>query len=312
MAQYLWNRLAAGLLVVFGISVFTFALVHMIPGDPVRMMLGQKATQEQVEHIREQMGLNKPLVEQYTTYVTGIIQGDFGTSLKTGQPVLTEIMNRFPATLKIAVTAILIAIVVGIAMGIVAAKYKDTIVDRAVLTLATMGVSIPGYWLGLLLMLLFAVKWKWFPIAGGTGLKDLVLPAVTLGVYASTIICRLTRSGMLEVLSQDYIRTARAKGINESVILFRHAFRNVMIPVVTVVGLQMASLLGGAVLIEQVFSWPGIGTLAIDAIFSRDFPMIQGTTLFMGIVYVSVNIVIDLLYGFIDPRIDVSQQKAGA
>ena len=312
MAQYLWNRLAAGLLVVFGISVFTFALVHMIPGDPVRMMLGQKATQEQVEQIREQMGLNKPLVEQYATYITGIIQGDFGTSLKTGQPVLKEILNRFPATVKIAVSAILIAIVVGIALGIVAAKYKDTIVDRAVLTLATLGVSIPGYWLGLLLMLLFAVKWKWFPIAGGTGFKDLVLPAVTLGVYASTIICRLTRSGMLEVLSQDYIRTARAKGIDETIILFRHAFRNVMIPVVTVVGLQMASLLGGAVLIEQVFSWPGIGTLAIDAIFSRDFPMIQGTTLFMGIVYVSVNIVIDLLYGFIDPRIDVSQQKAGA
>lgn len=312
MAHYLWNRLAAGLLVVFGISVFTFALVHMIPGDPVRMMLGQKATQEQVEQIREQMGLNKPLVEQYATYITGIVQGDFGTSLKTGQPVLKEILNRFPATVKIAVSAILIAIVVGIALGIVAAKYKDTIVDRAVLTLATLGVSIPGYWLGLLLMLLFAVKWKWFPIAGGTGFKDLVLPAVTLGVYASTIICRLTRSGMLEVLSQDYIRTARAKGIDETIILFRHAFRNVMIPVVTVVGLQMASLLGGAVLIEQVFSWPGIGTLAIDAIFSRDFPMIQGTTLFMGIVYVSVNIVIDLLYGFIDPRIDVSQQKAGA
>lgn len=312
MAQYLWNRLAAGMLVVFGISVFTFALVHMIPGDPVRMMLGQKATQEQVEQIREQMGLNKPLVEQYVSYVAGIAKGDFGTSLKTGQPVLTEIMNRFPATVKIAVSAIIIAIVVGIAMGIVAAKYKDTIVDRAVLTLATLGVSIPGYWLGLLLMLLFAVKWKWFPIAGGTGFEDLVLPAVTLGVYASTIICRLTRSGMLEVLSQDYIRTARAKGIDESLILFRHAFRNVMIPVVTVVGLQMASLLGGAVLIEQVFSWPGIGTLAIDAIFSRDFPMIQGTTLFMGIVYVSVNIVIDLLYGFIDPRIDVSQQKAGA
>ncbi|MFE1627443.1 nickel ABC transporter permease [Brevibacillus reuszeri] len=312
MAQYLWNRLAAGLLVVFGISVFTFALVHMIPGDPVRMMLGQKATQEQVEQVREQMGLNKPLVEQYATYITGIVQGDFGTSLKTGQPVLKEITNRFPATVKIAVSAIFIAIVVGIAMGMVAAKYKDTIVDRAVLTLATLGVSIPGYWLGLLLMLLFAVKWKWFPIAGGTGLKDLVLPAVTLGVYASTIICRLTRSGMLEVLSQDYIRTARAKGIDETIILFRHAFRNVMIPVVTVVGLQMASLLGGAVLIEQVFSWPGIGTLAIDAIFSRDFPMIQGTTLFMGIVYVSVNILIDLLYGFIDPRIDVSQQKAGA
>ena len=312
MAQYLWNRLAAGLLVVFGISVFTFALVHMIPGDPVRMMLGQKATQEQVEQVREQMGLNKPLVEQYATYITGIVQGDFGTSLKTGQPVLKEITNRFPATVKIAVAAIFIAIVVGIAMGMVAAKYKDTIVDRVVLTLATLGVSIPGYWLGLLLMLLFAVKWKWFPIAGGTGLKDLVLPAVTLGVYASTIICRLTRSGMLEVLSQDYIRTARAKGIDETIILFRHAFRNVMIPVVTVVGLQMASLLGGAVLIEQVFSWPGIGTLAIDAIFSRDFPMIQGTTLFMGIVYVSVNIVIDLLYGFIDPRIDVSQQKAGA
>ncbi|RNB87140.1 ABC transporter permease [Brevibacillus fluminis] len=312
MRQYLWNRLASGLLVLIGLSVFTFGLIQLIPGDPVRMMLGDKATKEQVEQLRESLGLNKPLVEQYVSYVTGIAKGDFGTSIKTGQPVLEEIMARFPATLKMALFAMAFAIVLGIALGILAAKHKDTFIDRTVLTLATLGVSLPSFWVGLLLMMLFAVKLKWFPIAGGTGLHDLVLPAATLGVYASTIICRLTRSGMLEVLSQDYIRTARAKGIGERLILFRHAFRNVLIPVVTVIGLQIASLLGGAVLIEQVFSWPGIGTLAIDAIYSRDFPMIQGTTLFMGIIYVTVNIVMDLLYGLIDPRIDISQQKAGA
>lgn len=312
MKQYILNRLMSGIIVLFGLSIFAFALIHMIPGDPVRIMLGEKATKEQVEQLREQMGLNKPLPAQYIDYVSGVAKGDFGTSLKTGRPVLVEIQDRFPETVKLAVAGIGIAVVLGVALGVVAARYQNTLVDYIITSLATLGISLAGFWLGLIVIMVFAVKLAWFPIAGGTGLIDLVLPAGTLGVLCSSMICRLTRSGMVEVLSNDYIRTARAKGMRESIILYRHAFRNVLIPVVTIVGLQIASLLGGAIVIEQVFSWPGIGTLAISAISTRDFPMIQGIILFMGIVYVTVNLLIDLLYGLIDPRIDYSTLKEGA
>lgn len=222
-----------------------------------------------------------------------------------------EIAQRFPATVKMAVSGIVVAIVSGVIMGILAAKYKDTFLDYAIMSMATLGMSLPSFWLGLLVIMVFAVKLGWFPVAGGTGFIDLVMPALTLGVLLSTTISRLTRSGMVEVLSNDYIRTARAKGMSEGVVLFRHAFRNVMIPVVTVVGLQMAGLLGGAVIVEQVFNWPGIGTLAIEAISSRDFPMIQGIVLFMGAIYVIVNICVDLLYAVLDPRIDYSTSKGG-
>ncbi|MGG1662563.1 nickel ABC transporter permease [Brevibacillus sp. NRS-1366] len=312
MKQYILNRLVSGIIVLFGLSIFTFALIHMIPGDPARIMLGQKATVEQVELLREQMGLNKPLVVQYVDYVSGVVKGDLGTSLKTGRPVFVEITERFPATVKLALVGIGIAIILGVATGILAAKYKNTSIDYTITSLATLGMSLPSFWLGLIMIMVFAVKLSWFPIAGGTGFMDIVLPAITLGVLSSTTIIRLTRSGMIDVLANDYIRTAKAKGMRESIILFRHAFRNVMIPVVTVVGLQMAALLGGSVIIEQVFSWPGIGTLAISAISSRDFPMIQGITLFMGFVYVTVNILVDLLYGLIDPRVDYSALKEGA
>jgi len=311
MKQYILNRLVTGIIVLFGLSIFAFALIHLIPGDPVRIMLGERATKVQVEQLREQMGLNKPLPMQYFDYISGVAKGDLGTSLKTGRPVIVEIKDRFPATVKLAATGIGIAIVIGVAMGILAAKYKNTIIDYLLMSLATLGISLPNFWLGLLVIMLFSVKLGWFPIAGGTDFIDLVMPACTLGVLCSTIIMRLTRSGMVEVLANDYIRTARAKGMRESIILFRHAFRNVMIPVVTVVGLQIAALLGGAIIIEQVFNWPGIGTLAISAISSRDFPLIQGIILFMGFVYVIVNILVDLLYGFIDPRIDYSTLKEG-
>ncbi len=312
MKQYILNRLASGIIVLLGLTVFAFALIHMIPGDPVRIMLGEKATKEQVEILREQMGLNKPLPTQYINYISGVVKGDLGTSLKTGRPVIVEIKERFPATVKLAIAGIGIAIVIGVAMGILAAKFKNTFIDFFLMGLATLGISLPSFWLGLIIIMIFAVKLGWFPIAGGTGFMDLIMPAATLGALCSTMIIRLTRSGMVEVLSNDYIRTAKAKGMRESIILFRHAFRNVMIPVVTVVGLQIAALLGGAVIIEQVFSWPGIGTLAISAIASRDFPMIQGIILFMGVVYVCVNLLVDLLYGLIDPRIDYSTLKEGA
>ncbi|MDC0764003.1 ABC transporter permease [Brevibacillus sp. AG] len=309
MKQYIVKRLLSGIVVLFGLSVFTFLLIHLIPGDPVRIMLGQRATVEQIESLRGELGLNKPLVVQYLDYASGVLKGDLGTSLKTGRPVSTEIADRFPATAKMAVASLVVAVVIGIGLGVLAAKYKDTPIDGAIMTFSTFGMSIPGFWLGLLVILVFSVHLGWFPIAGGTGLKDMVLPAFTLGTLMATALSRLTRAGMVEVLSNDYIRTARAKGMNERIVLLRHAFRNVMIPIVAVIGLELAGLLGGAVIVEQVFGWPGVGTLAIQAISSRDFPMIQGTTLFIGAVYVLVVILIDVLYAILDPRIDYAAKE---
>jgi peptide/nickel transport system permease protein len=305
MKSFIINRILSGIVVIFGISVFSFLLIHLIPGDPVKIMLGINATPEQVEKLNHYLGLDKPLLVQYVQYISNVFQGDFGASLKTGRPVLTEILDRFPETVKLAIFGLLIAVVLGISMGILAAKFKDSFIDKLCTWFATFGVSIPSFWLAILLVMVFSVKLGWFPIANGTGLQDLVLPAVTLGVVASTMIMRLTRNGMVEVLSNDYIRTARAKGLDERIILIRHSLRNVLIPVVTVVGLQLAALLGGTVIIEQVFNWPGLGTLAIGGIMSRDFPLIQGIILFMGVVYVTINILVDVLYSLIDPRVEV-------
>lgn len=311
MKQYILQRLASGLIVLLGISIFSFALIHLIPGDPIRIMLGENATAEQVHALREQLGLNQPLVTQYFQYIAGVLQGDLGTSFKTGRPVLSEILERFPATVKLAASGMFLAICIGITMGVLAARFKDTFIDFSAMSIATLGVSVPSFWLGILLIMLFTVKLGWLPIAGGTGFRDLVLPAVTLGVLASTVISRLTRAGMVEVLSFDYIRTARAKGLGERAVLFVHAFRNAMIPVVTIIGLQIASLLGGTVIIERVFDWPGLGSLAISSIASRDFPLVQGIILFIGVIFVLVNMLVDIVYSLIDPRIEVGQTKEG-
>ncbi|MBE4909253.1 ABC transporter permease [Bacillus luteolus] len=310
MKQFIINRVLSGILVIFGISIFSFLLIHFIPGDPIKIMLGINATPEQVAKLNNHLGLDKPLVVQYGQYITNALQGDFGTSLKTGRPVLTEIIDRFPETVKLAVFGLFVAVVIGITLGILAARFKDSFIDKLCTVFATLGISIPSFWLAILLVLVFSVKLGWFPIANGTGLRDLILPSITLGVVASTMIMRLTRNGMVEVLSNEYIRTARAKGLDDRLILFRHALRNVLIPVVTVVGLQMAALLGGTVIIEQVFNWPGLGTLALGAIMSRDFPLIQGIVLFMGVVYVSMNILVDVLYSIIDPRVEIGTKEA--
>lgn len=310
MKQFILNRVLSGILVIFGVSFFSFLLVHFIPGDPVKIMLGINATPEQVEKLTHHLGLDKPLLVQYGQYIMNVFQGDFGTSIKTGRPVLTEILDRFPETVKLAVFGLLIAVVIGLLLGILAARFKDSWIDKLCTAFATLGVSVPSFWLAILLIMLFSVKLSWFPIANGTGLRDLILPAFTLGAVASTTIMRLTRNGMVEVLSYDYIRTARAKGLDDGLILFRHALRNVLIPVVTVIGLQLAALLGGTVIIEQVFNWPGIGTLAIGAIMARDFPIIQGIVLFMGIVYVTINILVDVLYSMIDPRVEMGTKEA--
>ncbi|PEJ53610.1 peptide ABC transporter permease [Bacillus sp. AFS002410] len=311
MTQFILNRIVSAIIVIFGISILSFFLIHLIPGDPVKIMLGLNASPEQVAKLTHHLGLDKPLLVQYLQYINNVFHGDFGTSLKTGRPVLTEILDRFPETIKLAATGMVFAVIIGIALGILAAKYKDTIIDTFCTGLATLGVSIPSFWLGILLILVFSVKLSWFPIADGTGLRSLILPAITLGVVMSTMISRLTRNGMVEVLSNDFIRTARSKGLEERHILFRHAFRNVLIPIITVIGLQIAALLGGTVIIEQVFNWPGLGTLSIGAIMSRDFPMIQGTVLFMGAVYVSVNILVDIVYSLIDPRVKLNEKGEG-
>ena len=310
MKQFIINRVLSGILVIFGISIFSFLLIHFIPGDPVKIMLGINASPEQVEKLTHHLGLDKPLLVQYGQYIMNVFEGDFGTSLKTGRPVLTEILDRFPETVKLAVFGLFVAVVIGISLGILAARFKDSFIDKLCTALATLGVSIPSFWLAILFVMLFSVKLSWFPIANGTGFRDLILPAVTLGVVASTMIMRLTRNGMVEVLSNDYIRTARAKGLEDGLILFRHALRNVLIPVVTVIGLQLAALLGGTVIIEQVFNWPGLGTLALGAIMSRDFPLIQGIVLFMGVTYVTINILVDVLYSLIDPRVEMGTKEA--
>ncbi|MDN4524041.1 nickel ABC transporter permease [Fictibacillus fluitans] len=303
---YLLNRIFSGIIVIIGISIFSFFLIHLIPGDPVRMLLGQNATNEEVARLTTYLGLDQPLMVQYKDYVVNTLQGDLGTSIKTGRPVLTEILERFPETMKLAAAGILIATVLGISVGVISAQYKGSFIDKLSMTFATLGVSIPGFWLALVVIMLFSVKLGWLPIAQGTGIRDLILPAMTLGVLASTMISRLTRNGLVEILSNDFVRTARAKGLAERMILIRHALRNALIPVVTVIGLQMAALLGGTVIIEQVFNWPGLGTLAIGAISTRDFPLIQGTILFMGVVYVTINILVDFLYTVIDPRVELS------
>lgn len=308
--SYILQRVFSGIIVLLGLSIFAFALLHLIPGDPAKLMLGEKATAEQIANLREQLGLNEPLLSQYLQYVEGLFTGDMGNSYKTGRPVLTELMERFPATAKLALSATAVAILLGIALGILAARYKGTILDRMLMVIATVGFSLPSFWCGLIVIMVFAVQLGWLPIAGGTGWRDLILPAVTLGMLQSTIIIRLTRSTMIEVLENEYIRTARAKGLEESVIMLRHAFRNVMVPVITVLGLQIASLMGGAIIMEQVFNWPGLGTLSISAISARDFPIIQGSIMFIGFIYVIVNLIVDLLYVLIDPRIDYSSKGA--
>lgn len=305
MTGFILKRIGYGLIVLFGLTLFSFFLIHLVPGDPARIMLGTNANQEQVQALREEMGLNRSLLIQYVDYIANVAQFDLGESYKTGRPVLTEILLRFPATMKLAMAGMFIAIMIGVTMGILAARFKDSVIDFTAMSIAILGVSIPNFWLGMMLILIFTVQLGWLPVAGGTGLKDLILPAITLGVLASTVISRVTRSEMLEVLQSDFVRTARSKGLAEKAVLFIHAFRNAMIPVLTIVGLQIATLLGGTIIIEQVFNWPGIGTLAIDAILSRDFPMIQGIILFIGFVFLAVNLLVDILYGVIDPRVSV-------
>ena len=337
MVKYVINRLLMVIPVMIGVSIIVFLLMRVFSPDPAPIVLGQHATQAQMTAWRHEMGLNGPVVVQYLTYVKNALHGDLGVSYYTNTPVTTEIAARFPATIELAVAAILFASIVGVFLGIVAAVKKNSIFDAGGTLIALVGVSIPIFWLGILYIMFFAGFLHVLPSGGridvllepnhitgfymidaalqgnwdafNSAAIHLVLPALTLGMYSMAIITRMTRSSMLETLEQDYVRTARAKGLRESIVVGKHALRNSLIPVTTVIGLQFGSLLGGALLTESVFSWPGIGKYTVDCILKSDFPVVQGIVLLVAIVFVTVNLAADLAYAFLDPRIKYASKK---
>lgn len=308
--RYALQRLILALPVLFGVSILTFLMLHLVPGDPVAaMFIGQGgAKAEQLETVREQLGLNDPLPVQYVNYIKDVAQGDFGRSIRTNEPVSTMITRNFPPTLQLTLASMVLAIVLGVTLGVIAAVKRGSLIDNGTMMIALAGVSMPSFWLGLLLISVFSIRLGWFPIIGGSGLHGLALPAFALGFAAAAIIARMVRSSLLEVLGENYIVTARAKGLVERRVIIRHAFRNAAIPVLTIVGLQFGGLLAGAVIVESVFSRQGIGRMLVNALQSRDFPVAQGGVLFVASVYVLVNLVVDLLYGVVDPRISVGRR----
>jgi len=303
MKTYLLRRILTTIPILVAISALVFSMSHLVPGDPVKLMLGTHASAERVEAMREQMGLNDPIAVQYGRFLGNALQGDFGRSMRSGRQVFDEILARFPSTLELTVFGLLLAIIIGVVAGTFAATAKNPKADMAVMVGAMIGVSVPGFWFGLLLIMLLCVKFPIFPVAGTGGLNYLVLPAVTLGVRAAAIIARVTRASLLEVMRQDYIQFARSKGLSERIVVYKHALRNALIPVTTIVGLQFGYFLSGAFIIEVLFARPGIGTLAVNALKQRDFPVIQGVVLFAATIYVLTNLIVDIINAIIDPRI---------
>jgi peptide/nickel transport system permease protein len=303
MGRYVAYRFLLTGFVLLGVSIVAFFMIRLVPGDPAELIADQWATKEDIERIRKDMGLDKPVAVQYMIYMGRLMHGDLGNSVITKIPVTEEIAAKFPSTVKLAITATIIALVIGGLAGIISAVRPYTIFDNTAMILALLGVSTPAFWLGLMFMLVFSVKLGWFPAIGAATPKHLVLPSTTLALVTAGVIARQSRSSMLETLQDDYIVTARSKGLRERVIVYRHALRNALIPVVTIVGLQFGHLLGGAVLVESVFGWPGMGRLLVDAIFTRDYPIIQGAVLMFAVTFALVNLGVDLVYGLIDPRI---------
>ncbi|HEY8417185.1 MAG TPA: nickel ABC transporter permease [Limnochordales bacterium] len=303
MSQYILRRLALMVPVLLGVSVIVFMMVRMIPGDPARVMAGEAASEVDVERIRQQLGLHLRPVVQYGIFLQNLFRGDLGRSTLSRLPVIDEIQAALPNTVELAVASLLIAIVIGVPAGVLSALRPNSWIDAISMFIALVGVSMPVFWLGLMLMLVFSLRLGWFPTAGNDTWRHLVLPAVTLGLSSVAIIARMVRSSMLEVLRQDYVRTARAKGVPEGRVVMRHALRNALIPVITITGLQFGNLLGGAVLTETVFAWPGIGRLMVGAITARDYPVVQGTVLTVAVIFIVINLLVDVLYAYIDPTI---------
>jgi peptide/nickel transport system permease protein len=303
MTMYIVRRLLMLIPVLLGVTFLTFAIAQVTPGDPVVLMLGTYATPERVAELREQLGFNDPLWVQYGRYVWDLLHGDLGKSVRGQTPVLDEILARFPSTLELTLAAMLLSVVGGVSAGVIAGTAKRKLVDGATMVTALVGLSVPSFWLAIILIIVFGIQLKWVSVTGGEGLKDLILPAVCLALGPTAVLARLTRSSILEVAREDYVQTARAKGLRENAVTLRHILRNALIPVVTVMGLQFASLLGGTVFIESVFARPGLGRFAVNAIAARDFPQVQGMVLFTATIYVLLNLAVDVLYAVLDPRI---------
>lgn len=303
MFHYIIRRLLSTIPVLFGISLLLFFLLRALPGDPAQVIAGELATEEEVSNIREQLGLNQPVYVQYAKFLLRIVQLDLGKSTRTQYPVTKEIAPRLLNTIILAVAATFLACLLGIPAGILAAVKPYTGMDMVVTVLALFGMSMPAFWLGLMLIVIFSVKLQLLPVGGTGGILYLILPSVTLAAYLLASITRNTRSSMMEILSQDYITTARSKGVKEQMVILRHALKNSFIPVVTVIGLQFGSLLGGTVLTETVFAWPGLGRLLVYSILSRDYPVIQGGILIFALLFVLTNLLVDVLYAYLDPRV---------
>lgn len=302
MGSFILRRVLLVIPVMLGVSIAAFLMSHLVPGDPVSVMLGETATAEDRERLREELGFNDPLIVQYGRYIGGVFQGDLGTSIRSGQPVLDEIVERLPSTATLTLSAVVVAAVTGVTLGVTAAVRGGGWVDALIMGFAMLGISVPTFWSGILLILLFGLVLGWFPIAG-EGPMALVLPTVTLAAPSAAVLARITRSSVLEVIGLDFVQSARSKGLSERLIILRHVLRNALIPVITIIGLQFGGLMSGSVIVESVFTRPGLGRYTVTAIQSRDFPQIQGIVLVVAAIYVFVNLAVDLFYAVIDPRI---------
>lgn len=307
MLTFIIKRLLQIIPVAIGVTLAVFLMLHLIPGDPARIMAGEAASEAQLEQMRYNLGLNDPLWQQYLRYIYNAVQGDLGTSIRTNRPVTAEIFDqRFGVTVQLATIGTALAVLFGLIIGIVSATRKNSLADTGLMFLSLLGLSMPNFWLGIILINFFSVRMGWFPTTGWGNPNQMVLPAITLGVTGMAIIARMTRTSLTEVLSQDYIRTAYAKGTKDRIVIYKHALRNALIPVITVVGLQFGTLLGGAVITETVFAINGMGRLIVDSIRAQDFPMVQGTVLIIAMVFVLVNTAVDITYRLANKRIDVT------
>ncbi|AAT60867.1 TPA: ABC transporter permease [Bacillus cereus] len=306
MLMFIFRRILQLIPVLFGVVFVVFLIMQMVPGDPALLIAGEGASKETVEQIRHQLGLDKPFIMQYFSYIGNILQGDFGVSIRSNRPVLDEVLIRLPITIELALCSIVITVVIGMIAGIISATKQYSWTDVSIMIIALLGVSLPSFWFGLMLIFYFSVQIQIFPVSGWGTWMHMVLPALTLGASGAAIVARMTRSSMLDVIRQDYIRTARAKGVKERVVIYKHALRNALIPVITVVGLQFGALLGGTVLVESVFAINGLGRLIVDAIRMRDLPMLQGGVLIASVIFVLVNLIVDILYRYFNKRIELN------
>ncbi|MFT2775475.1 ABC transporter permease [Helicobacter pylori] len=334
MLSFIIKRILWAIPTLFGVSIIVFMMVHLVPGDPALVILGEKANQAAIDALREQFGLNKPLIEQYFFFINNVLHGNFGTSIMTGEPVMHEFLQRFPATVELALIALFMALVLGISVGVLATIKRYSVFDYSSMTFALAGISMPVFWLGLMLIYIFSVQLGWLPVFGRlsdvyyldgpTGfylidsliardygafvdtIKHLILPSIVLATVSTAVIARMTRASMAEVSKEDYVRTAKAKGCSSFRVIFVHTLRNALIPVTTIAGLMLAGLLGGSMITETVFSWPGIGKWIVNALNQRDFPIIQSMSLIIAMMYIGANLLVDILYAFIDPRIRLS------